>query len=181
MYKPIAIEIYADPTEGLSNLDGWKLTVAVPYNHGTDYYLTAENSTFNANGIARIESPAENPFPMKDIRFGGQRLPGFDYRLFDENDARVDFGISCYRHSDLQKRLQSMEVPRLERDIMPPAANDEVLKSVGWRTRLDWTKRYYYSVYLVPKVAPAVPGAPAVTVRKPLTTSWAVLKKTLKD
>ena len=182
IYKPVAIEIYADPTEGLSNLAGWKLTVAIPYNHpSTDYYLTAENSTFNENGIARIESPAENPFPMADIQFSGRRLPGFDYRLFDENNARIDVGIACYRHEDLQERLHAMEVPRLERDIIPPYTSDEVLESVSWRILLDWTKEYYFSAWLVPKVAPPVPGAPAITLRKPLTTSWAALKKTMKD
>lgn len=160
IYKSVAIEIYADPAEGLSNLDGWKLTVALPYNHGTDYQLTAENSTFNENGIARIKSPSENLFPMADVQFSGQWLPGFDYRLFDENNVAVDFGISCYRHTGLQERLQSMEIPRVERDIIPPAVNDEVLESVSWRARLDWTKDYYLSIYHVPKVAPAVPGSP---------------------
>ena len=182
IYKPVAIEIYADPTENLSDLDGWKLTVALPYNQDTDYYLTAENSTFNENGIARIESPSENPFPMADVQFSGQWLPGFDYRLFDENNARVDFGISCYRHADLQERLESMEVPRVERDIIPPATNDEDLERISWRERLDWEDNYYLSIWLVPKVvSPAVPGAPAVTVRKPLTTSWAALKTNMKD
>ena len=152
------------------------------YNHGSPGYpLTAENSTFNENGIARIESPAENPFPMTDIRCGGQRLPGFDYRLFDENNVAVDFGISCYRHTGLQEPLHAMEVPRLERDIMPPAASDEDLETVGWRTRLDWENDYYLSVYLVPKVAPAETANAPTVVRKPLTTSWAVLKKTLKS
>ena len=176
IYKPVAIEIYADPAEELSDLDGWKLTLAVPYNYGRDYYLTTENSTFNENGIARIESPPENPFPMTDVQFSGRWLPGFDYRLFNEHNVRVDFGISCYRHAGLQERLHAMEIPRVERDIIPPAVNDEVLESVSWRTRLDWTQRYYLSVYLVPKVAPSVPRAPAA-VRKPLATSWATLKK----
>lgn len=180
IYKPVAIEIYADPTEGLINLDGWKLTLALPYNHGTDYQLTAENSTFNENNIARIESPLEVPFPMTDAQFSGQWLPGFDYRLFDENNTRVDFGISCYRHNDLQGRLESMEIPRVERDIIPPVASDEVLENVSWRTRLDWESDYYFSYWLVPKVAPAVPGAPAA-VRKPLTTSWAALKRNMND
>ena len=175
IYKPVAIEIYADPTEDLSNLAGWKLTVARLYNHGTDYQLTAENSTFNDNGIARIESPSEAPFPLTDVQWSGQWLPGFDYRLFDENNVVVDFGISCYRHARLQDRLQSMERPRLERDIIPPALNDEDLERSDWRERLDWTKDYYLSIYLVPKVAPAAPGAPAA-VRMPLTTSWAALK-----
>lgn len=176
IYKPVAIEIYADPTEGLINLRGWKLTVGPLHNRGRDYLLTAENSTFNENSIARIESPAENPFLMNDIQFSGQWLPGFDYRLFDENNARVDFGISCYRHTGLQERLESMETPRVERDIMPPVANDEVLERVHWRERLDWKNEYYLSVWLVDKFAPAVPEAPAA-VRKPLTTSWAALKQ----
>ena len=176
IYKPVAIEIYADPAEELSDLDGWKLTLAIPYNYGRDYYLTTENSTFNENGIARIESPPENPFPMTDVQFSGRWLPGFDYRLFNEHNVRVDFGISCYRHAGLQERLHAMERPRVERDIAPLVLNDQDLERSDWKERLDWTKDYYWSLYLVPKVAPSVPRAPAA-VRKPLATSWATLKK----
>lgn len=114
---------------------------------------------------------------MDNVQSNGEWLPGFDYRLFDENNVAVDFGISCYRHAGLQERLHAMEIPRVERDIIPPATNDEELESMTWRERLDWEDNYYLSIWLVPKVEPAAPGAPAVTVRKPLTTSWATLKR----
>ena len=114
---------------------------------------------------------------MDNVQFSGEWLPGFDYRLFDENNVAVDFGISCYRHTGLQERLHAMDIPRVERDIIPPATNDEELESMTWRERLDWEDNYYLSIWLVPKVEPAAPGAPAVTVRKPLTTSWATLKR----
>ena len=162
IYKPVAIEIYADPAENLTDLHGWKLTLAIPYNHSTDYLLTTENSTFNTDGIARIESPPDTPFPMTDADFGGQVLPGFDYRLFDENNARVDFGIACYKESGLTARLQSMESPRVERRIVI--------------ARLDWNDDYYRSEWRVG--TPTAPAAPAA-VRRVLTTSWAVLKKVM--
>jgi len=161
IYKPVAIEIYADPTEKLSDLHGWKLTLAIPYNYPRDYLLTTENSTFNQDGIARIESPPDTPFPMTDADFSGQVLPGFDYRLFDESNTPVDFGVSCYKESGLVAQLQSMESPRVERYIVI--------------ARLDWKDDYYRSEWRVgtPTEAPAAPSA----VRRVLTTSWAVLKK----
>ena len=161
IYKPVAIEIYADPTEKLSDLHGWKLTLAIPYNHPRDYQLTTENATFNRDGIARVESPPDTPFPMTDADFSGQVLPGFDYRLFDENNTPIDFGISCYKESGLVAQLQSMESPRVERYIVIE--------------RLDWKDAYYRSEWRVgtPTEAPAAPAA----VRRVLTTSWAVLKK----
>ena len=160
IYKPVAIEIYADPTEKLSDLHGWKLTLAIPYNYPRDYLLTTENATFNKDGIAHIESPPDTPFPMTDADFSGQVLPGFDYRLFDENNARVDFAIACYKEAGLAAQLQSMESPRVERHIVIE--------------RLDWKNDYYRSEWRVG--TPTAPAAPAA-VRRVLTTSWAVLKK----
>ena len=161
IYKPVAIEIYADPTEKLNDLHGWKLTLAIPYNHPRDYLLTTENATFNRNGITRIESPLDTPFPMTDADFSGQILPGFDYRLFDENNAPVDSGVACYKESGLVARLQTMASPRVERYIVIE--------------RLDWKNDYYRSEWRVgtPTEAPAAPAA----VRQVLTTSWAMLKK----
>ena len=160
LYKPVAIEIYADPTEQLTDLHGWKLTVAIPYNHSREYSLTTENATVNEDGIARIESPAETPFPMTDVGFSGQRLPGFDYRLFDENNTPVDFAIACYKGSGFAARLRAMEMPRVERNIV-----------IAY---LDWKTDYYQSEWRVgPPTAPAAPTA----VRRTLTTSWAALKK----
>ena len=159
IYKPVAIEIYADPTEKLSDLHGWKLTLAIPYNYPRDYLLTTENSTFNTDSIARIESPSDTPFPMTDADFSGQVLPGFDYRLFDENNIPVDFGISCYKESGLMAQLQSMESPRVERYIVIE--------------RLDWEDAYYRSEWRVG--TPTASAAPAA-VRHVLATSWAALK-----
>lgn len=160
IYKPVAIEIYADPTEKLSDLHGWKLTLAIPYNHPKDYLLTTENATFNRDGIARIESPPDTPFPMTDADFSGQVLPGFDYRLFDENNTPVDFGIACYKESGLVARLRAMVSPRVERNIVI--------------AHLDWEEDYYRSEWRVG--TPTAPAAPAA-VRRTLTTSWATLKK----
>ena len=164
IYKPVAIEIYADPTEKLNDLHGWKLTLAIPYNHPRDYLLTTENATFNRNGIARIESPPDTPFPMTDADFSGQILPGFDYRLFDESNTPVDFGISCYKEPGLVARLQAMASPRVERNIVI--------------ARLDWRNDYYRSEWRVG--APTAPAAP-MAVRRVLTTSWADLKKNIKN
>ena len=164
IYKPVAIEIYADPAENLTDLAGWKLTVAVPYNRATDYLLTAENSTFNEDRIARIESPVGSPFPMTDAGFSGQVLPGFDYRLFNENNMPVDFGIACYKASGFVEQLRSMASPRVERNIV-----------IAY---LDWEEDYYRSEWRVG--TPTVPAAPAA-VRHSLTTSWGALKKQMND
>ena len=159
IYKPVAIEIYADPTEKLRDLHGWKLSLAIPYNRPRDYLLTTENATFNPDGIARIESPPDTPFPMTDTNYGGQVLPGFDYRLFDENGMPVDFGIACYKELGLTARLQSMEASRIERYLAI--------------ARLDWKNDYYRSEWRVRR--PTAPAAPTA-VRQVLTTSWAALK-----
>ena len=161
IYKVSAIEIYADPDENLSDLDGWKLTLARLYNYGTDYLLTAENSALDEDGFARIESPADAPFPITDASFSGQRLPGFDYRLFDAEGGRVDFGISCYKQGGLTSRLRAMETPRVERllDI----------------ARLAWQTPYYRSEWSVPEDKPGTAAAPS-TVRKDPVSSWAALK-----
>ena len=161
LYKPIAIEIYADPTERRRNLEGWKLTVAVPYNLGRDYHLTADNSVFNADGIARIVSPDANPFPMTDLRYIGQILPGFDYRLFSEKTQRVDIALSCYKGTNARfTDLQQMEQPRVIRNID--------LTSLEWENLL-----FFRSQWRVPvSEAPAAPSVPLVH----LVTSWAALK-----
>ena len=95
IYKPISVAIYVHPDEGLENLDGWKLKVAVPYNHHRDYLLTAENSVVvDANiegvegGFAFIENPEEDPFPMIGMGFTGALVPGFDYRLYDDTGSQ---------------------------------------------------------------------------------------------
>ena len=86
--------------------------------------------------------------------------PVFDYRLFNAEGRRVDFGIACYRESGLAARLQSMQPPRVDRNIAIAS--------------LDWTQAYYRSEWRVGiAVVPAAPSA----VRQVLTTSWAALKK----
>ena len=166
IYKPVAIEIYADPTEGLSDLAGWKLTVSVPYNsHGRDYPLTAENAVFNADGIARIESPDTEPFPMTNLTYIGQVLPGFDYRLFSEKNTRVDFALSCYRGTNATlKQLEALEKPRVVRGGDPTSFEwDDIVALLSkWRVP-------------VAETAPAAPSLSSTQQR--LTTMWASLKK----
>ena len=93
IYKPVWVAIYVHPDEGLENLEGWKLQVALPYNHHRDYRLTAENSVvvdagFVEGGFAFIENPEEDPFPMVGVGFTGSPAPGFDYRLYDETGKK---------------------------------------------------------------------------------------------
>lgn len=80
IYKPIWVAIYVHPDEALENLDGWKLKVALPYNHHRDYLLTAENSVVDAGfvegGFAFIENSEEDPFPMTGVGFTGAPAPG---------------------------------------------------------------------------------------------------------
>ena len=165
IYKPVALEIYADPTEGLSDLAGWKLRVAVPYNHGREYRLTAENAVFNAEGIARIESPDTEPFPMTNLTYIGQVLPGFDYRLFSEKNTPVDFAISCYRGTNATlKQLEAMEKPRVVRGGDPTSFEwDDIVALLSkWRVP-------------VAETAPAAPSLSSTQQR--LTTMWGALKK----
>ena len=91
LYKTVSVAIYVHPDEGLENLEGWKLQVALPYNHHREYLLTAENSVvveagFVEGGFAFIENPEEDPFPMVGVGFTGSPAPGFDYRLYDETE-----------------------------------------------------------------------------------------------
>ena len=166
IYKPVWIAIYVHPNEGLENLDGWKLQVALPYNRHRDYMLTAENSVvvdanFVEGGFAFIENPEEDPFPMTGIGFTGSPAPGFDYRLYDETGRKVDFGISCYKRFDVFQVLKDMEDPRVLRKVL--------LES------FDWDAHYLRSEWTVP--APVnVPGAPSLQ-RGNLVGKWADLKK----
>ena len=164
IYKPDWIAIYVHPDEGLENLDGWKLQVALPYNHHREYPLTAENSVvvdagFVEGGFAFIENPEENPFPMVGIGFTGSPAPGFDYRLYDETGKRVDFGISCYKRGDIFQVLKEMEDPRVLRQVL--------LES------FDWDAHYLRSEWTVPMPAPAAPSL----VKKSVVGTWADLKK----
>ena len=123
IYKPVWVAIYVHPDEGLQNLEGWKLQVAVPYNHHREYLLTTENSVvvdagFVEGGFAFIESPEENPFPMVAMGFTGATVPGFDYRLYDDTGRKIDFGIACYKQGGIFQTLKDMEDPRVLRNVL---------------------------------------------------------------
>ena len=164
VYKPVWVAIYVHPDEGLENLDGWKLQVALPYNHHREYLLTAENSVvvdagFVEGGFAFIENPEEHPFPMTGIGFTESPVPGFDYRLYDETGRKVDFGISCYKRDDIFQVLKDLEDPRVLRKVL--------LES------FDWDSHYLRSEWTVPTPAPAAPSL----VKKDIVGTWADLKK----
>ena len=166
IYKPDWVAIYVHPDEALENLDGWKLQVALLYNHHSEYLLTAENSVivdagFVEGGFAFIENPEEHPFPMAGIGFTRSPAPGFDYRLYDETGKRVDFGISCYKRGDIFQVLKEMENPRVLRQVL--------LES------FDWDSHFLRSEWTVP-VPVNAPGAPSLQ-RANLVGTWADLKK----
>ena len=180
IYKATEIEIYTNPEDNFENLEGWTLKLGTPYNRHTDYLLTAENSVIGEDGIARIQSPEGTTFPMSDVYFSGQRLPGFDYRLFDAEGKRVDFAISCYRQPGFAERLRLMEGPCVVRKITPHVEKGAAVKMETDVTidRLDWTGDYYLSVWIVPEAgrsASAAPSAPSA-LKKPVVTTWAALK-----
>ena len=168
IYKPIWVAIYVHPDEKLENLEGWKLQVALPYNHHREYLLTAENSVVVdakiegvAGGFAFIANPEEDPFPMTGIGFTGSPAPGFDYRLYDETGRKIDFGISCYKRFDIFQVLKDTEDPRVLRKVL--------LES------FDWDAHYLRSEWTVP-VPVNVQGAPSLQ-RVNLVGKWADLKK----
>ena len=167
IYKPNSVAIYVHPDEGLENLEGWKLQVAILYNHHRDYLLTAENSVVvDANiegvegGFAFIESPEEAPFPMVGMGFTGAHVPGFDYRLYDDTGRRVDFGIACYKRGGIFQALKEMEDPRVLRNVL--------LESLDWDAAT-----YIRSEWTVPTPAPAAPSQ----VKGNIVGTWANLKK----
>ena len=168
IYKPVWVAIYVHPDEGLENLEGWKLHVALPYNQHREYPLTAENSVvvdagFVEGGFAFIENPEEDPFPMVGIGFTGAPAPGFDYRLYDETGKRVDFGISCYKRGDIFQVLRNMEDPRVLRKV----SLKDIDWNASWFIRSEWT---------APVPVNGFPGAPSLQ-RGNLVGTWADLKK----
>ena len=165
IYKPDWVAIYVHPDEGLGNLEGWKLHVAVPYNHHREYLLTTENSVvvdagFVEGGFAFIENPEEDPFPMVGMGFTGATVPGFDYRLYDDSGRKVDFGIACYKRGGIFQALKDMEDPRVLRNVL--------LESLDWDAAI-----YIRSEWTVPTPAPAAPSL----VKKTVVGTWANLKK----
>ncbi len=168
IYKPDWVAIYVHPDEALENLEGWKLQVALPYNHHSEYLLTAENSVIVdsriegvAGGFAFIENPEASPFPMTGMGFTGSPAPGFDYRLYDETGRRVDFGIACYKRFDVFQVLKEMEDPRVLRQVLLET--------------FDWDQWFLRSEWTVP-VPVNAPGAPSL-VKKSVVGTWAALKK----
>ena len=168
IYKPVWVAIYVHPDEGLENLEGWKLQVALPYNHHSEYLLTAENSVVVDSkiegvegGFAFIKDPEEEPFPMTGIGFATSPAPGFDYRLYDDTGRKVDFGISCYKRFDIFQVLKEMEDPRVLRQVL--------LES------FDWDQWFLRSEWTVP-IPVNVPGSPSLQ-RVNLVGKWADLKK----
>ena len=177
IYKPDWVAIYVHPDEALETLDGWKLQVAIPYNHHREYLLTAENSVvvdagFVEGGFAFIANPKpeEDPFPltgrgffpMVGMGFTGALVPGFDYRLYDETGRKVDFGIACYKRGDIFQALKNMEDPRVLRNVL--------LETLDWDSAI-----YIRSEWTVP-VPVNVPGAPSLQGVN-LVGKWADLKK----
>ena len=168
IYKPTSIAIYVHPDEGLENLEGWKLQVAIPYNHHREYLLTAENSIIVDSkiegvegGFAFIANPEENPFPMVGMGFTGALVPGFDYRLYDDTGRKIDFGIACYKRGDIFQVLKNMEEPRVLRKVL--------LES------FDWDSHYLRSEWTVP-VPVNAPGAPSLQGVN-VVGKWADLKE----
>ena len=165
IYKPDWVAIYVHPDEGLENLHGWKLQVAVPYNHHREYLLTADNSVvvdagFVEGGFAFIENPEEDPFPMVGMGFTGATVPGFDYRLYDDQGRKIDFGIACYKRGGIFQALKDMEDPRVLRNVL--------LETLDWDSTI-----YIRSEWTVPAPAPAAPSL----VKKTVVGTWAALKK----
>ena len=119
------------------------------------------DADFVEGGFAFIANPEADPFPMVGIGFTGSLAPGFDYRLYDDAGKRVDFGIACYKRSDIFQVLKAMEVP-------------SVLRQVDLET-FDWDVHYLRSEWTVP-VPMNVPGAPSLQGIN-LAGKWADLKK----
>ena len=157
VFRVEAIEIYVDLDTDPESLAGWKLRMSALYNVAhIEYALTAENSEIiyfadpELGSFARIEVPEETPFPISDMGFIGQVLPGFDYRLFDADNVPVDFGISCYREGGLMTRLSAMQVPRVERKLKIADLDWRALFTEasgrcreGCRLRLLWSSRIW--------------------------------------
>lgn len=159
VYTATAIEIYADPDDDRVDLDGWKLYLSLPYSDGgREYRLTDETAIFNENGTLKIASPKEKPFLLTDMVDLGFTLPGFAYRLFDDQNLLVDAVNSCYIGLDTLEALEALQTPRVERAVD--------LATFEWDT-------FVRSSWRVPAPDP-VQAAPSA--RRVLTTKWATLK-----
>ena len=146
IYELESLAIYVHPDENLETLEGWTLQIGTRYNNfGKEFKLTAENSVIDEHDFAYIENPEETPIPMRTLDFISQSLPNFDYRLYDAQGTRVDFGISCYKEGGLTFRLWNTKDPRVIR-VLPFEISEEALsvrlKALDWNTpffRTEWT------------------------------------------
>ena len=176
IYQLKSLAIYVHPEEGLETLDGWTLKVGTLYNNfGKEFKLTAENSVIDEQDFAHIQNPEETPIPMGTLGFIGQSLPSFDYRLYDAQGVRVDFGISCYKEGGLTYRLWNTKDPRVIR-VLPLFENEEGLK--GMMRNLNWDSLFFRSKWTA-AIMPDLPDAPAAPsqVKKNVVGTWADLKK----
>ena len=177
IYELESLAIYVHPEENLENLQGWYLTTGILYNHDHEnkFHLTAENSVIDEHGFAHIENPDATPIRMGTLGFIGQSLPSFDYRLYDERGARVDFGISCYKEGGLTWRLWNTEDPRVLRVLPFPISE----ASLNVRMKeLDWNAPFFRTQWTA-AIMPDLPDAPAAPslIKKNIVGTWAALKK----
>ena len=176
IYQLESLAIYVHPEEGLETLDGWTLKVGTLYNNfGKAFKLTAENSVIDEHDFAYIENPEGIPIPMGTLDFIGQSLPSFDYRLYDAQGTRVDFGISCYKEGGLTFRLWNTKDPRVIR-VLPFEISEEAL-SVRLKA-LDWNTPYFRTEWTA-AIMPDLPEAPAAPslMKKSIVGTWGDLKK----
>ena len=176
IYQLKSLAIYVHPDEGLETLDGWTLKVGTLYNNfGQEFKLTAENSVIDKQDFAHIQNPQGMPIPLGTLGFIGQSLPSFDYRLYDAQGIRVDFGISCYKEGGLTWRLWNTKDPRVIR-VLPLVENEEGLK--GMMRNLNWDSLFFRTQWTA-AIMPDLPDAPAAPsqVKKNVVGTWADLKK----
>ena len=175
IYQLKSLAIYVHPNEGLETLDGWTLKVGTLYNNfGKVFKLTAENSVIDEHDFAHIKNPKDTPIPMGTVGFIGQSLPGFDYRLYDAQGLRVDFGISCYKEGGLTWRLWNTKDPRVIR-VLPLVESEAGLKEM--MRNLNWGSLFFRTQWTA-AIMPDLPDAPAApTVPRKLVGTWADLKK----
>ena len=178
IYTLKSLAIYVHPDERLETLEGWYLTTGPLYNHNPSrkFQLTAENSVIDEQGFAYIKNPDTPAIRMGTLSFIGQRLPSFDYRLYDDRGMRVDFGISCYKESGLTDRLWNTKDPSVVR-VLPLVDSEGGLKEIK---DLNWGAFFYRSKWTAAirtdSPAETAPAAPSRAVTG-MVGKWADLKK----
>jgi hypothetical protein len=184
-YKPIAISIYS---EELKHLEGWSLWFSIPMNlsghFANKHKFTVDNSSFDENGILRIPvDEIDADVPMIRFRQLARDYPGFDYRLYDDKNRRIDAAISCYfDHSDPNRikrtwaRIEELPVGahfillrQAFTDVVRKEWSDPILKHGA-----EWNEtRHYLSIWYVPD-AENVPAGPSLQWSG--ITMWGTLK-----